>query len=551
MTAPTYYDVGTASVANGNTAVTGSGTLWLSNGVKAGDWFLDPAQAIPPARIASVESDTALTLAWDWLGTSLSGDAYEITLVPEEAENAARVRELLAELSVVAANGRGWLLTYSSDTGGSDPGAGTIAFDDTTLADATEAYVDDADGNAADVSAIMDAWGAFTGTVKGWLAVRGLEDPSIYHVWEVTAVADSTGFHTFTLNDHLGGSGALTDADSVMAAFTPSGPAGAAGSNGTDGVDGQMGQALGMVNGKLVASVAASALTIAIKTLAGSDPSGGDPVTVFFRNATAATGDATSITLTAATSLVIASGSTLGTSNGTPFRLRILGFDDGGTFRLGAVNPVDLSGPSLMALRNDLLLSSTAEGVEGWSDSAKVIYTNTAVTSKAQLCLGYMDWASGLTTAGTWDTGPSKIQLQGPGVPMPGDVVQRVSSVTSTTTTTTSSTYQNTNASVSIAPTAAPNLVHALSNGPALYNAAFQHALIRMHRGSTAIGSQGDMSNNGGPGVGTVATEALDAPGTTSSTTYMAKLKNGDNATTVSYPHGSEHAFTMAEEISA
>jgi hypothetical protein len=48
---------------------------------------------------------------------------------------------------------------------------------------------------------------------------------------------------------------------------------------------------LGMVNGTLVATVASNALTIAIKTLAGNDPSVGDPVFVAFRNASAAMGD--------------------------------------------------------------------------------------------------------------------------------------------------------------------------------------------------------------------------------------------------------------------
>lgn len=48
---------------------------------------------------------------------------------------------------------------------------------------------------------------------------------------------------------------------------------------------------LGMVNGTLVTAVAGNALTIAIKTLAGNDPSAGDPVFVAFRNANAAAGD--------------------------------------------------------------------------------------------------------------------------------------------------------------------------------------------------------------------------------------------------------------------
>jgi hypothetical protein len=67
-------------------------------------------------------------------------------------------------------------------------------------------------------------------------------------------------------------------------------------------------QAVGMQNGTLVATVGSSALTVAIKTLAGADPSASDPVVVFFRNVSAGTGDYASVTLTAATSVVISSG---------------------------------------------------------------------------------------------------------------------------------------------------------------------------------------------------------------------------------------------------
>jgi hypothetical protein len=159
-----------------------------------------------------------------------------------------------------------------------------------------------------------------------------------------------------------------------------------------------------MVNGTLTASVGSSALTIAIKTKAGADPSATDPVSVYFRNVTEATGDYTVITLTAATSLVISSGSTMGTASGTASRLWIVGFNDGGTFRLGAINTATSA-----EIGDDVLSSSTAEGGAGAADSAGVIYTGTAVTSKAMRVLGYVE--STQATAGTWATAPSKIQL--------------------------------------------------------------------------------------------------------------------------------------------
>jgi hypothetical protein len=159
-----------------------------------------------------------------------------------------------------------------------------------------------------------------------------------------------------------------------------------------------------MINGTLTATVSANALTIAIKTKAGADPSAGDPVLVYFRNVTSATGDYTIVSITAATSFVVSSGSTLGTTSAIASRLWVVGFNDGGTFRLGAINLT-----TQVAIGDDVIASSTAEGGAGAADSAGVFYTGTAVTSKAMRVLGYVE--STQATAGTWATTPSKVQL--------------------------------------------------------------------------------------------------------------------------------------------
>ena len=67
----------------------------------------------------------------------------------------------------------------------------------------------------------------------------------------------------------------------------PSGVAGAAGATGPTGASGAVGAAGGevMVNGQLVVTAAAGALTVAVKTLAGADPSAGSPVVFRIPNA--------------------------------------------------------------------------------------------------------------------------------------------------------------------------------------------------------------------------------------------------------------------------
>lgn len=172
----------------------------------------------------------------------------------------------------------------------------------------------------------------------------------------------------------------------------------------------------------LEASVASNALTITLSGKDLADPSSTNKVRVPFRNVTAATGDFAQIVVSTATSLVISSGSTMGAASATAFRLWIVGFNDGGTFRLGAINC--LSGTDIFPLSGWGIASSTAEGGAGGADSAHVFYTGSAVASKAYTVLGYMSWESGLTTAGTWDAVPTRIQLFGPWVALPGSVIQ-------------------------------------------------------------------------------------------------------------------------------
>lgn len=172
-------------------------------------------------------------------------------------------------------------------------------------------------------------------------------------------------------------------------------------------------------NLRLTGSVSSSALTIALKGNDGNDPSSASPVYVPFRDVTSATGDMVWISVTSATSLVISSGSTMGTTSGVPNRLWVVAFNDSGTFRLGAINC--LTSTAVFPLQNGIF-SSTAEGGAGAADSAGVIYTGTAVSSKAMTILGYVE--STQATAGTWATTPSLVQPFTDDVKLPGSTVQ-------------------------------------------------------------------------------------------------------------------------------
>lgn len=154
-------------------------------------------------------------------------------------------------------------------------------------------------------------------------------------------------------------------------------------------------------NYSLTASVntpSANNLTIALKNNAGSDPSSTSPASFAFRNATATTGTSAMVSATAATSLVISSGSTLGHRSGVNEYIYVYAINNAGTVELAA---------SSRLFEEGTILSTTAEGGAGAADSRTVIYSTTARSNVAVRLIGRL--LSNQATAGTWASAISEI----------------------------------------------------------------------------------------------------------------------------------------------
>lgn len=305
-------------------------------------------------------------------------------------------------------------------------------------------------------------------------------------------------------------------------------------------------------NCTIAVSAAASALTIALKDNGGNNPSSSSPCNVNFRNVTGTVGSTTALQVTSASSLVVSSGSTLGVTSSTAFRLWVVGFNDGGTFRLGVINCAISGG--VFGLTEGIPASSTAEGGAGGADNAGVFYTGTAVLSKAYRILGFIEWGASGLTAGTWTTtNLVTVQAFGAGIKKPGDVVQRKFVTTSSATTTSSSTFQNTNVSTgSVALTSAANYWVGRAQADLFVNASNASAIGSVFRDSTNLNVQA----TGYAGSSTVIAAAswifTDAPNTTGGNTYMVKLRNNDNVSSVTIAvatGGASYGTIQVEEI--
>jgi len=218
----------------------------------------------------------------------------------------------------------------------------------------------------------------------------------------------------------------------------------------------------------ITATVATNILTLGL-----------NPCSLDFRSSTASSGATTTRNVTAAISMTVSNGSTLGTVNAILSKLAVLAIDNAGTVELAVVNA-----NAYGLLDERVLISTTAEGGTGTADSGTVIYSTTARTSVPFRIVGYVE--STQATAGAYATSPSNIAgMGGAIVPQPTPVITSGTAVTLTTQT-------------SVDFTSIPSWVKRITvlfNGTSLSSTA--DLLVQLGTGSTTFPTSGYNSTSG------------------------------------------------------
>lgn len=150
----------------------------------------------------------------------------------------------------------------------------------------------------------------------------------------------------------------------------------------------------------LSAGVAANALTFTLASGARLDFS-----------------DGTSYVLTAAITLTVPNGGNLGTTSAALSRLWVVALKNAGTPELAVINT--WNGTDIYEILPTDSITTVAIGTG--SDSAHTWYSTTLRAAQAIAPVGYVEVAQ---TGDAWNAAPTLTQGWGPGVPLPGQVIQ-------------------------------------------------------------------------------------------------------------------------------
>jgi hypothetical protein len=293
------------------------------------------------------------------------------------------------------------------------------------------------------------------------------------------------------------------------------------------------------LNLQLSAAVAGNNLTVTVLGVNGSNPSAANPVLVNFRSTTLNNGSNGIVygQLKSALSMQVTSGNTMGCTTGIVCRLwvtLICQTESSGnctSILLGVSNQSTTT--QIFPLAEEVL-QNTGSGGSGGPAAGTIQTSIGGLTGVAIRIAGYVEvtWHSGTG----WDTTPSKVQVFGPGVHKPGEVVQIVFAQTGTNASA-GSTFAASNVAVGITPTSGINIIEVSLSGNCNTGPGATMTMTVRRGTSTSVGQseQVGISGSGSSSLaidGAVAFDFLDVPPSAATYTIYFNSSTGTSVIT-------------------
>lgn len=137
--------------------------------------------------------------------------------------------------------GSTFLFTFSTTTTDSDPGAGTVRFNNATYSSVTSLFVDLTDIDGTTITAWLDSLDDSTSTEKGRVRVFAQSAPENWAEFKLTSVTSATGYRKLVVT-YVSSNGALTtNSGDTVITFAPAGSLGTTGPTGSTGPNGATG----------------------------------------------------------------------------------------------------------------------------------------------------------------------------------------------------------------------------------------------------------------------------------------------------------------------
>ena len=133
---------------------------------------------------------------------------------------------------------------FSTNTVDSDPGAGTLKFNNSNLSSATLLYIDDSEGGATptDIQTYLRTIDDSTSGIKGHFKVSNVSNPDDFAMFAITgSITEATGYFKVPASYISGSATSFSNSEDLVVTFARTGDKGDTGSQGTQGLQGNQG----------------------------------------------------------------------------------------------------------------------------------------------------------------------------------------------------------------------------------------------------------------------------------------------------------------------